>query len=214
MNLKEAYTYIEQLPNGGEIVAFLKEDNARLNGEAKRNRENSESLGKKLAELFDAAGLQDDADALTNIKSMRDNLAQYKQSGEPSEIAREIARMSAEIGNITKQLNEANAAKEAEKAKRHTALKQNAIIDALSKGNAASPAQMAQMLANCVKVDENDNLTYTTESGESVSVADGVAEWLNANTWAVKTNSNAGGGANGASGRPINDAFLAGFLGE
>jgi len=209
MNYKEALEAIEKIEGGADILTAIKTETARLNAEAKKNRESGDKQTKKVTEILAALGLDDGEDAVEGVKGLKTTLDEYKQSGKsPSDVAKELARLSADLGKLNKQLNEANAKAEAEKTKRISALKHSKIVDALSKGNALSPENFAKLLDENVIVDDNDNISY--KSGDNtVTLDEGVKSWLAENTWAVKVNGAQGGGAKGTGGS--GDAFLDGF---
>lgn len=209
MNYKEALEAIEKLEGGADILSAIKTETARLNAEAKKNRESGDKQTKKLTEILAALGVDDNEEAVEGVKGLKTTLDEYKQSGKsPTDVQKELARLSTDLGKLTKQLTEANAKAEAEKTKRISALKHSKIVDALSKGNALSPENFAKLIDENVVVDDNDNISY--KSGDNTLTLDeGVKSWLTENPWAVKVNGFQGGGAKGSGGS--GDAFLDGF---
>lgn len=82
-------------------------------------------------------------------------------------------------------------------------------MDALTKGNAARPENMARLIADNIVVGDDETLSYK-DGDKTMSLDEGIKGWLAANTWAVKAGGQGGGGAPGGAGGNA-DPFLAGF---
>ena len=98
----------------------------------------------------------------------------------------------------------------AEKTKRLDGMKMAKAVELLTKGNAASPQNMAKLLEGSIVVKDDESLAYTGSDGKEISLEDGVNGWLKENSWAVKANGAGGGGSNGGGGGS-DDPFLCGF---
>ena len=110
------------------------------------------------------------------------------------------------------KLQEATAAQEAERAKRLTTVKHSLAIDALTKGNAANPKEMAKLIVDNITGEEDNALVYKAGDKE-ISIEEGAAAWLKDNPWAVKVDPKGGSGSGGAGGGS-GDAFTDGFMSE
>ena len=134
------------------------------------------------------------------------------KGGKPDEILLKFGKMEKDMKTLQKQLDDANNANVAERAKRLTTVKQSLAIDALTKGNAANPKEMAKLIIDNIAGEEDNALVYKAGDKE-LSIEEGAAAWLKDNPWAVKVNPNAGGGA-AAGGEGSGDSFKDGFMSE
>ena len=210
MELKQVYEALEKLENGAELITAIKTELGKVNAEAKGHREKSDKVTARTKAILENLGLEDTEDVAEKAKELKATLDSFSQGGKaPSEVAKQITDLTKQVATVTKQLTEMTKTAETEKAKRFEATKQNALIDALTKGKAAAPKDMAALVANNVFFNEKEELMY--KKGEDVlSIEDGVKDWLDANKWAVKVEGNAGGGAPAGAGKDA-DPFLAGF---
>lgn len=212
MEIKEVYEKLEQMENGKELVEAIKGEIAKLNGEAKKHRESGEKSSAKVKALLENLGLEDADDVAEKVKDMKSTLDAFQQGKKtPTEVAKQMTTMKSQLESLTKQFEEATNAAKAEKTKRLEVSKTSALVDALTKGKAASPNDMAKLIADKVYFDENENLAF--KDGDKVmSVEDGVNAWLGENKWAVKVEGGSNGsGARGGADQQENDPFLAGF---
>lgn len=102
------------------------------------------------------------------------------------------------------------AEKEIEKYKKSAADSKikEALISALTLQKCIQPEQISKLIADKVKLLDNGNVAYICDDGKEKSVADGVKEYLEANTWAVKANGFGGGGSTGSNVTISKDAAL------
>lgn len=63
---------------------------------------------------------------------------------------------------------------EAEKSKRLNGMKISKAVELLTKGNAASPQNMAKLLEGNIIVKDDESLAYTGADGKELSLEDGV----------------------------------------
>lgn len=210
MEIKQVYETLEKAENGAELIAAIKAEITKLNGEAKANREKGDKNAARIKSILESLGLEDADDVADKAKELKATLDSFSQGGRaPSEVAKQITDLTKQVATLTKQYTEMTKTAETEKAKRFEATKQNAIIDALTKHKAAAPGQMVKMVAENVFFNEKEEPMY--KKGEDIlSVDDGVKDWLDANKWAVKVEGSAGGGAP-AGNTKDSDPFLAGF---
>lgn len=214
MELKDVFAKLESLEGGTDMITAIKAETARLAGEAKTHRVSGEQAVAKAQALLTAFGLTDGDDVINQAKSMKEALDVFAQgSKKPTEVAKQIADLTKQVTTLTNNYNEMTKTAQAEKAKRLDAMKLSVAVDALTKGNAASPKDMARLIMDNIAVGDDESLTYN-DGDNSVSVTDGVNAWLSANSWAVKANPQAGGGSNGAGNAGADDPFLAGLNGN
>ncbi len=211
MEMKEVYEKLEQMDGGAELITAIKSEVSKLNGEAKTNRENSDKSAAKVKSILENLGLEDNADVLTRAKELKDTLDTFRQGNKaPSEVAKQITDLTKQVTKVTQQLTEMTKTAEAEKGKRYEAMKQSALVSELTKGKAAAPQEMAELIKGNLFVNEKEELMYKS-GDDTLSVADGVKSWLDANKWAVKVEGNPGGGAPAGGKGEAEDPFLAGF---
>ena len=210
MEIKQVYEALEKVENGAELITAIKTELSKVNAEAKGHREKSDKAAAKTKAILENLGLEDTEDVAEKAKALKATLDSFAQSGKaPSEVAKQITDLTKQVATVTKQLTEMTKTAETEKAKRFEATKQNALIDALTKGKAAAPKDMAALVAGNVFFNEKEEPMY--KKGEDIlSVEDGVKDWLSANRWAIKVEGSAGGGAP-AGNNPDADPFLSGF---
>ena len=210
MEIKDIYTNLEKVENGAEMIAAIKAEIASANNEAKKHRQSQESLTAKNKAILEALGLEDGDDVAEKARELKSTLDGFAQDGKtPSDVAKQIAKLTKDIATINGKYAEMEKTAQAEKAKRFDAMKTNALIDALTKGNAAAPKDMARLIADKLVVNDDETISFV-DGENSMSVDDGVKCWLGSNTWAVKANPQGGGGAPaGAAG--TGDPFLDGL---
>lgn len=210
MELKQVYELLEKTENGADAITAIKSEIAKLSAEAKNHRQSSEKAAAKTKSILEGLGLEDGDNVVEKAKEIKTALDAFSKDGKtPSEVAKDMTELTVKVAALTKQWEASENARQAEKEKRFEATKNSALIEALTKGKAAAPKEMAALIAPSLFFDEKEQLMY--KDGEKVmSVDDGVKAWLDSNKWAVKIEGNAGGGApQGMDGAA--DPFLAGF---
>lgn len=212
MEIKEVYEKLEKIEGGAELITAIKTEVSKLNNEAKLNRESGDKSAAKVKTILESIGLNDGEDVIEKAKEMKATLDTFKQGGKaPSEVAKQITDLTKQVASVTKQLTEMTKTAEAEKNKRYDAMKESALVDELTKGKAAAPREMAALIKGNLTIGDNDEIQYKN-GDETLSVADGVKNWLEANKWAVKPGGNSGGGApSGGEPKGNDDPFMKGF---
>ena len=211
MDIKEVYTKLESVENGAEMIAAIKAETNRLSNEAKGHRQSNDKNAAKIKAILENLGLEDADDVADKAKDLKATLDSFAQDGKkPSEVAKQISDLTKQVSSVTKQLADMTATATAEKNKRFDAMKTSALVDALTKGNAASPKDMAKLIADKLVVGDDETITYK-DGDKDMSVEEGVNAWLGANTWAVKAKAQGGGGAPAGGAGGDSDPFLAGF---
>lgn len=211
MDMKQVYEALEKTENGADLITAIKGEINALNNEAKKHRTAGEQSAAKLKNILEAVGLADGDDVVDKAKGLKATLDQFAQSGKkPDEVAKQITDLTAQVAKITKQLKDETQKAADEKAKRLDGMKMSKAVELLTKGNAASPQNMAKLLESNIVVKDDESLAYTGADGKEISLEDGVNSWLKDNSWAVKANGVGGSGSGGAGGG-ADDPFLAGF---
>lgn len=125
MDIKDAYTALEKVDNGAELIAAIKAETTKLGNEAKTHRQSGEKSAAKVKALLASLGLEDSDNVADKAKELKDTLDSFAQGGKkPSEVARQIAELIKDVAKITKQYNEMAEKAEAEKGKRIAAMVQ------------------------------------------------------------------------------------------
>ena len=212
MDMKDVYAALEKLDNGADLITAIKGEINTLNNEAKKNRIAGEHTAEKLKNVLAGLDLEDADDVADKAKNLKAALDTFAQGGKkPTEVAKQITDLTAQVNKVTKQLVAMTKTAQAEKTKRLDSLKMAKAVELLSKGHAASPENMAKLLEGSIIVKDDESLAYNGKDGE-ISLEDGVAGWLKENSWAVKANGGGGSGSpNGGNGGGSSDPFLAGF---
>lgn len=212
MDMKDVYAALEKLDNGADLITAIKGEINTLNNEAKKNRIAGEHTAEKLKNVLAGLDLEDADDVADKAKNLKAALDTFAQGGKkPTEVAKQIIDLTAQVNKVTKQLDAMTKTAQAEKAKRLDGMKMAKAVELLSKGHAASPENMAKLLEGSIIVKDDESLAYNGKDGE-ISLEDGVAGWLKENSWAVKANGGGGSGSpNGGNGGESSDPFLAGF---
>lgn len=211
MEMKQVYEALEKVENGADLITAIKGEINTLNNEAKKHRTAGEQSAAKLKNILEAVGLADGDDVVDKAKGLKATLDQFAQGGKkPDEVAKQITDLTAQVAKVTKQLGDMTKTAADEKAKRLDGMKMAKAVELLTKGNAASPQNMAKLLESNIVVKDDESLAYTGADGKEISLEDGVNSWLKDNSWAVKANGVGGSGSGGAGGG-ADDPFLAGF---
>lgn len=181
MTLVELYEALSKLENGAEMISAVKTEISRLNGESAKFRTSKNEADAKITELTA-------------------KVEELEAKGTGDQTAAE--KMQKQLDELNKKYEAAENARKEEQAKRVQADIMQQTVAALTKGNAANPAEIAKILVGSIKADEDGIYKFTNAKNESVSIEDGATGWLKDNAWAVKDTQNPGsGGGNGGNGR-------------
>ena len=176
MEMKQVYEALEKMENGAELITAIKSEINVLNNEAKRHRTAGEQSATKLKNVLEAAGLADGDDVVDKVKGLKATLDQFAQGGKkPDEVAKQITDLTSQVSKVTKQLDDMTKTAEAEKSKRLNGMKISKAVELLTKGNAASPQNMAKLLEGNIIVKDDESLAYTSADGKELSLEDGVS---------------------------------------
>lgn len=180
MTLAEVYEALGKLDGGEALASTIKAEISKINAEAAKQRTAKNASDAKITEL-------------------EAKVQELTEKGTGDQTA--VEKMQKQLDELTKKYDAAEKARGEEHAKRvHADITQQTVA-ALTKGNAASPAEIAKILIPSIAAEEDGAYKFTNAKGEKVSIEDGTAAWLKDNTWAVKNNQNAGsGGGKGGNG--------------
>ena len=179
MTLAEVYETLEKQEGGETITSAIKAEISKINAEAARQRTAKNASDAKITEL-------------------EAKVLELTEKGTGDQTA--VAKMQKQLDELAKKYDAAEKARGEEHAKRvHADITQQTIA-ALTKGNAASPSEIAKILILSIRAEDDGAYRFTNANGEKVSIEDGTAAWLKDNSWAVKNMQNAGsGGGKGGS---------------
>lgn len=194
--------FLKKQTNSEELVKALEaieagyqEEIGKRNNEAKNKRTEAktalEDLKKtkdRFEQLCDAVGVDFDAEDFEEALEA----AKKNKSNDPV-LLKKIERLEKKLKD---QETDFNTQLEGERGKRLDSAKKTALIDALTKHNAADPSGMLKMFMGDVEVAEDgETLTLKNDKGVAVKIEDGVKEWLSTRAWAVKNNGKPGAGS-------------------
>lgn len=180
MTLAEVYEALGKLDGGEALASTIKAEISKINAEAAKQRTAKNASDAKITEL-------------------EAKVQELTEKGTGDQTA--VEKMQKQLDELTKKYDAAEKARGEEHAKRvHADITQQTVA-ALTKGNAASPAEIAKILIPSIAAEDDGSYKFTNAKGEKVSIEDGTAAWLKDNSWAVKNNQNAGsGGGKGGNG--------------
>lgn len=214
MTLEELLAALAKLPEGSKFTEALKAIIATKDSEinqkgtqfktlTKTLKETEEKLKKvteRLEQFHDHTGIADD------VEDLEAALAELKNQAEKNggQNAPEIAQLQKDIAKLQRDLRKATDAQAVsektaaeERGKRQTSERNRALLAALSEHKAIKPDQLLKILADKVKVNDDDSLTFLKDDGEEIEVNAGVKGWLDANPEFVINTQNPGGGGGG-----------------
>jgi alanyl-tRNA synthetase len=166
----------------------------------------------RLERFYDHTGIADDVEdleaALADLKEKETEALKNGGKGTPeiSQLQKDIAKLQRDL----KKATEAQAASEKtaieERGKRQTSERNRALLAALTENKAARPDLLVKILAEKVKVNDDDSLAYIKDDGEEVEIGAGVKAWLDANPDQVVNPQNPGAGGGAGGGGKVGDA--------
>ncbi|WP_378955389.1 hypothetical protein [Pelosinus sp. sgz500959] len=208
MPLKELLEALGKLQDGQKYVDALnaiiatkdgdltkaKNDLKTTKAAVKESETKLKTATERLGKLQDHLGIEDDIEDLDTALT---ELATAKPKGADEKLLKRLQKLE---NDRKKDKADADALLATERGKRHDAMKNQAIISALTAGKAIKPEKLIALLQNSVKVNDDDTLTFTDENGSEIAINDGVAAWLKANPEFVSNTQTPGGGSAGGNG--------------
>lgn len=183
MELKEVFEALKDIENGSALEKTIKDELAKANSEAAKFRTAKNTAEAKAAELESKA------------VELESKVGELTAKGAGSQTAAE--KMQKQLDALTKKYEEAENARKTEQSKRIQSDILSKTVEALAKGNAANPREIAKIITNNVKVAEDGTYSFVGADGTEGSIDDGAAGWLKSNPWAVKNTQTPGSGAKG-----------------
>lgn len=232
MTLEELLAALAKLPEGSKFAEALKAIIAAKEAELGQRatqfktltttlRETEAKLKKvteRLERFHDHTGIADDVEdleaALVELKAKEEEMLKTGGKGAP-----EIAQLQKDIAKLQRDLKKATESQAAsekiateERTKRQTSERNRALLSALTENKAIKPDQLLKILADKIKVNDDETLTYLKDDGEEVDVKSGVKSWLDANPEFVFNPQNAGAGGGGGGGNGNRSTFAEALL--
>lgn len=217
MTLEELLAALAKLPEGSKYAETLKAIIAAKDGEIAQKGTQYKTLTKTLKEtegklkkntdrlekFHDHTGIADDVEdveaALAELKAKEEEVLKAGGKGAP-----EIAQLQKDITKLQRDLKKATEAQVVsektateERGKRQNSERNRALLSALTEHKAIKPDQLLKILADKVKVNDDDTLAFLKDDGEEIEVNTGVKGWLDANSEFVINTQNPGGGGGG-----------------
>ncbi len=197
MTLAEFYAKLEGFEGGGDLVAFVKSELAKANGEAKTHREAKESLATQLSAL---TGERDELKA---------KLTKIEEAGGQGQS--EIEKLQKQMKAWEEKYQKAEQARMDADSKRVQADISSQTIAALTKANAMDPQEFAKLITPSITVGEDGKYAYTKQDGTAGSIEDAVGDWLAGKAWAIKDGQLSGGNGEGGSAPGGNNSVAEAF---
>ncbi|WP_297018168.1 hypothetical protein [uncultured Dialister sp.] len=191
--LEQIFEALGKAENGGAMVADLQNLITGVRNEAAANRVEKNKV-------LDALGLRSSDDPQSALNNLRTALEALKKTGNPESLGSQITTLQNQVKELTDKYTASEKKVEAEHSKRINTSMQSMLQSALTKGNALNPEAFVKLLRDKVEVGEDDSMSMKV-GDKSVSIDEGVKDWLAANPWAVK-NMAAGGAGSGSAGTP------------
>lgn len=174
-NWSDAVKALEALENGADLVLAIRTALNKANNEAKSLRDRNKQLSDTLGVDMSA---DDFEDKLTGVKSSLEAIK--KTGGKPDELGQKISALELQIKKLTDENATSKKLTEEAVAKRVTALRKTALVEALTKAGAVKPSELARLLEDNVKVLDNDKVVYMDGESE-IDIVQGAAKYLEAN---------------------------------
>lgn len=212
--IDDVFKALEASENKDELKAVidgLKAEISKKNSEAKNLRDRfkqSEESGKTIKESLEKlmslegieAGEDDDLDSIFEEHYTK---KKTKETDDPDgnqrkmvELTTQMTKLTREVEKFRKAAEDAGKRADSERALRISADRDRQIIDALSKNKAISPAKLAKIVSGSVKMLDDESFAYVTESGDEVSLEEGIADFLKNNPEFSANEQRGGSGSN------------------
>lgn len=229
MTLEQLLEALGKLPEGSRFAEAIKALIAAKESEvaskgnqyktlAKTLKETEDKLKastERLAKFYDHTGIDEGAE------DIEASLAEYTKglTKEGGQAAPEIAQLQKDITKLQKDLKKATEGQSAfeklageERTKRQNSERNRSLLAALTEHKAIKPDQLLKILADKVKINDDDTLSFLKEDGEEIEVSAGVKAWLDANPEFSINSQNAGAGGGGGGGGGNKSTFAEALL--
>lgn len=211
MTLEELLKALEAAENGSEmteVVKGLQAEITKKNNEAKNLRErlkasetDSAALKGRFEKVASHIGLNlEEGIELEEALAKFDEARKGSPSGDPKELVElrsDIQRMKRELEKIQKEKDKAAEIAVQERDRRIKTDRDRKLSEALSSAKAISPNKLVRLLADNVKILDDDSMVFIGEDGEELDLKEGVTAFLKDNPEFVMNDQRAGGGSGG-----------------
>ena len=208
MTLEELLAALGKLPEGSKFAEVIKTLIAAKEAELatkstqyktltktlKDTEDKLKAANERVSKLSDHIGIDEDVE---DLDAALDTAAKNNKKGGDEVLLKRLEKLERDR---KKEKETSDALLATERGKRHDAMKNQAIIAALTAGKAVSPEKLVALLQSSVMVNDDDTLVFTDAKGTELSINDGVAAWLKANPEFAGNPQNAGGGSAGGGG--------------
>lgn len=173
---------------GLDAVAVITSSTEALRSEAKNYREARDAAHQKLGRLAEKLGTTTDGDLDAALEGKLK--AAPSKSGN-DELTARLARIEQELTNEKTKRTEAES-------KVRTGTARSSIVEALTKGKASRPADLAELLLGRAKFKEDGSPYFVDDSGAERSVEEYTGAWLKDRPELVQSSQRPGPGGPGA----------------
>lgn len=172
---------------GPEAVAVVTSSTEALRNEAKDHRLKFEAAAQKLGRVAEKLGTTADADLEAAVEAAR----KPAKAGGSDELAAQVERLRQDLEAEQKRRGEAET-------KSRTTTARASIIEALSKGRASRPDDLAELHINRAKYREDGSAYFVDVNGAERSVEEYVGAWLKDRPELIQSTQQRGPGGPGA----------------
>ncbi len=218
MTLEELLAALAKLPEGAKFIEALKAIVTAKDGEISQKSTQFKTLTKtfketeaklkettnRLEKFHDHTGIADDVEdleaALVDLKAKEEDAiknAVGKGAPEIAQLQKDIAKLQRDLKKATDGQAASEKTATEERSKRQNSERNRVLLAALSEHKAIKPDQLLKILADKVKVNDDDTLIFFKDDGDEIDVNAGVKGWLDANPEFVVNAQNPGGGGGG-----------------
>ena len=156
-----------------------------------------------------------DVFSITMGDDLEDQIAAIKAKIEAGENAgKSQTELETKLSDLTKQLTKAQQQQQAVIAerdgaltkladvntRRQAALRDQALLSALTANKAVRPNEISAMLASKVKIGDDDKLAFINDNEEEISVDEGIKAWLSTRPEFIQNDQRPGSGSAGGAG--------------
>lgn len=174
---------------GPEAVALITTETEKLRNEARDNRLKLEPLQQKLGRLAEKLGTTADGDLEATLET---KLKAVPSKGGNDELTARLARLEQDLTNERTKRTDAET-------KAHMTSARSSIVEALTKGKASRPADLAELLLGRAKFREDGSSYFVDDTGAERSIEEYTGAWLKDRPELVQSTQQRGPGGPGSS---------------
>lgn len=216
MTLEELLAALAKTQEGTKLAEALKkiiaDKDAEIKAKGKAVKDAQTSLKEvqtkektateRLSTVLDSFEIDSEAEDFEEaIEAAKAKLQTAKKDGTPApevaQLQKELSKLQRDFKKLQTTNSDTEKSLQEERAKRHTSMKNQALLAALMENKAIKPETLTKLLLDSVKVGDDDSLVFVAGDGEEIPVKDGVQSWLKDNPEFLLNNQNPGGGSGG-----------------